>query len=334
MTTNPPSQQPQVGALVLESSEAPALASIAQSATQSVAPSVNNFVGGQPAQPLSISSPSGGRAGGNAAIVVEVYALGRGISLAGEQGDLAGREGTFEFKANGKIFVFDPLGCAQSHWLVSSVERDVAPIVKSLDAVDQEDLAEFGVVVGHDSNPLKTVILSLPQGMGKTTIAAALAQHLGIQGIKDEWAPNQPIEPGCLHLTHLAISELQWFCSGLSDIDFSGQGIAPALAESAQSATQSVAPFTHTPRPGEISAYMPHHIWFGYPHTNEYLSKHVGILFRQNAPGVVEISATNSSPKAGFHVSLHYTAEEAECLARRLIDAAAHLRSMESKVAV
>jgi len=64
-------------------------------------------------------------------------------------------------------------------------------------------LAELGHgTAGHFDTPLKTAILSLPQGSGKNLIAAQLARSLGCLTVVDEWAPCDQITAGALHLTN------------------------------------------------------------------------------------------------------------------------------------
>lgn len=165
---------------------------------------------GQPLQACAVSLPVGLAGGGQATVAVEVYALGRGVSLAGQGGDLLGRQGAFELEANGQRFIFDPLGAAHTHRFVSAVEGDVAPIWQMVQAVNQKDHAELGNgvsagAVGHVGTPLKTAILSLPQGMGKTTMAHQVARWLGCTAIVDEWNPGLAVLPGALHLTSYAL---------------------------------------------------------------------------------------------------------------------------------
>lgn len=173
--------------------------------TVGIAESVIDFATSQPFQPFGISSPVFGGSGGNASIVVEVYAIGRGVTLVTDGSDLLCREGTFELEANGKVFVFDQLGAVKSNWFVAPVQGDVAAIGQAVEAVDQEQLAEFGCGAGQDGSPCKTAILSLAQGMGKTTIAHALAKHLGCTSVVDEWTPSSYVTKGALHLTNAVI---------------------------------------------------------------------------------------------------------------------------------
>lgn len=165
---------------------------------------VNNLAPCQPLQALGVSSPVMGGVGGDASIVVEVYALGRGVALVTDGSDLLGREGTFELEANGKVFVFDPLGAAKTNGFVAPVQGHIAAIGQAVKAVDQEQLAELGCGAGQDGSPGKTAILGLPPGMGKTTIAPALAKRLGCTSVVDEWTPSLYVTPGALHVTNAA----------------------------------------------------------------------------------------------------------------------------------
>lgn len=165
----------------------------------------NDFVRSQSPKALGVGSPIAGRVGGDAPIVVEIYAIGSGVTLKRKGCNLIIREGTFELEANGEIFIFDPLFAIQAHGLVASIEGDVAPVFLSLQAVDQEYLVEFGQGIGHSGSPLKTTILALPQGYGKTSMASALADKLGCTSIVDEWNPKVPLTPGALHLTNMVL---------------------------------------------------------------------------------------------------------------------------------
>lgn len=164
----------------------------------------HDLVTGQPLQPVSVGSPGGIGVGGDTPVVVQVYAFGRGVTLATERGNLAGREGAFELEANGKIFVFDPLCARQAYGFVTAVEGDVSTVRLQLQAVDEKQLAEFRNGICHGDNSLKTAILSLPQGFGKTIMAKALLDKIGCQEIIDDWHPGAPIKPGALHLTNHA----------------------------------------------------------------------------------------------------------------------------------
>lgn len=59
-----------------------------------------------------------------------------------------------------------------------------------------------------DTTPLKTVILSAPQGWGKTHKAHALQQEFGCTSVIEEWEPQQALQPNALHLTSLHPSEM------------------------------------------------------------------------------------------------------------------------------
>ena len=49
----------------------------------------------------------------------------------------------------------------------------------------------------------KTIILTAPQGWGKTRNAQALRTELGCSRVWDQWHPPMPIRPGTLHLTNV-----------------------------------------------------------------------------------------------------------------------------------
>ena len=162
----------------------------------------HDLVGSQPPQALGVSSPGDGRVGGHAPIVVQIYGLGRGVTLETQRGNLAGREGAFELEAHGKILKFDPLSAIEAHGFVTPVEGDVTAVFLSLKAVDQEHVAEFGCGGGHKVSPFKTAILILPAGYGKSTIACELSHRLGCEGVVHEWCTNESLTPGWLHLTN------------------------------------------------------------------------------------------------------------------------------------
>ena len=177
----------------------------AKRTTRSKAPQslVHDLVSRKPTQPLGVSSPVSGGIGGDTPIVVEIYALGRGVSLVGERSNLLGRQGAFELEANGKFFVFDPLSAEHANGFIAPVEGDVTPIGLLVKAVDQEHQAEFADGVGHVVSPsLKTVILPLPQGLGKTALAPSLALQLGCNSVVDEWHHGVPLTFGALHLSN------------------------------------------------------------------------------------------------------------------------------------
>lgn len=163
--------------------------------------SVNgNLVASQPAQALGVCSPITGRSGGDTPIVVKVYALGRGVSLVGQRGNLSLREGAFELEAHGKVFVIDPLAAGHANGFVAPVEGCITPVGEPVQTINQKDLAEFRNSGQFDA-PSKTTILSLPQGTGKSLIANQLASALGCHCVVDEWTPHKRLTVGALHLT-------------------------------------------------------------------------------------------------------------------------------------
>jgi len=171
--------------------------------------SVHNLVSGQPLQAGAVGLPVLSGECGCTSIVVEVYALGIGVTFVGQGSDLGSTEGTLELEANGKRAVIDPLRCRKAEWFVTPIERDIAAIGLKLQTVDQDQLSQLGdCVAGAHGTPCaqaKTAILSLPAGSGKTTIAARLAAFLGCRQIVDEWSPTQPITPFALHLTNVSV---------------------------------------------------------------------------------------------------------------------------------
>ncbi len=52
----------------------------------------------------------------------------------------------------------------------------------------------------------KTVILSGPQGCGKSLAAAGLSADLGCTHVVDEWTPGQALQPGALHVTNSPVA--------------------------------------------------------------------------------------------------------------------------------
>lgn len=161
-----------------------------------------DLVGGELGQARRVIGPVLGRRSGDAPIVVQVYALGCGVTLVGQRSDLLLGQCAFELEANGKIFVFDPSACGHAHGFVPAVQGDVVAVGLPVKAVDQKDLAEFGLCLAHSVSPLKTVILSMPQGMGKSLLAVELAERLGCRAIVDEWTSDTELVAGALHLTH------------------------------------------------------------------------------------------------------------------------------------
>lgn len=169
---------------------------------------MNHGQPGQQLQPCAVGSPSGSRLGGHAAVVVQVYAVGRGIALAGQVADLLQGEGAFELEAHGVSLVVNPAGAVETHRLVASVERYVLTPSQTVETVDQQELAKFGFVGGRDALQAKTAILNLPQGAGKTVLSRNMAARLGCLFIVDNWYDGLPLLRGALHLTHLPVNDL------------------------------------------------------------------------------------------------------------------------------
>ena len=167
--------------------------------------SVHNFVPSQPLKARAVGLPVGSAGCGNASILVEVYALGVGVTLARQGNNLRSAEGSFELEANGKRFVFEPLRSRKAQWVVAPVQRHVSAIGLALQAVDEHQVAQIGDGLSHWLAPSKAeaVILSLPAGAGKTTMARELAAALACEWIVDEWSPSLGVFPGALHLTNM-----------------------------------------------------------------------------------------------------------------------------------
>lgn len=166
----------------------------------------NDLVPSQALQPLTVGMPMP-RNSWHATVVVEVYALGRGVAIKGQEGDFAGRKGTLELKAPGGRLVFDPLAAVRTERLVLLVQGNVTTVFQPLQAEDKQCGAELAFFERwHGGRTLKkTAILSLPPGMGKTTVAHRLAKWLGCMGVVDEWAPGRPMFAGGLHLTNVPL---------------------------------------------------------------------------------------------------------------------------------
>lgn len=69
-------------------------------------------------------------------------------------------------------------------------------LIKALRAIVSETMA-FPPV-----RPVKTIILTAPQGWGKTTNAQALRQEFGCNRVVDNWKPMDCTFEGALHLTN------------------------------------------------------------------------------------------------------------------------------------
>lgn len=167
----------------------------------------HNLVPCQALQPLTVSMPIGFTVSGDATVVVQVYEINRGITIVSEQGHLLGREGTLELEAAGVRFVIDPIACKTAQGFVLPVERDVRTIGQPLQAVDQEHAAKFAFGESNhgDISSLKTAILALPTGTGKSAMAVEVAAWIGCTHVVDEWCPDKPLEAGALHLTNASM---------------------------------------------------------------------------------------------------------------------------------
>jgi len=49
---------------------------------------------------------------------------------------------------------------------------------------------------------MNTVVVTGPQGCGKSVHAQQLAEQFGCVGVVDEWRPDVELSPGHLHLTN------------------------------------------------------------------------------------------------------------------------------------
>lgn len=165
----------------------------------------NHFPTGQALQPGAVGRPSGITIGGHGPVVVEVYALGAGVVAAAQGDDLSLAQGAFELEAAGRRLVFDPSRAGHTQWLVAPIQRDVTVTSNAVQTVDEESACEIDLGVAHEAPLLKTAILALPQGWGKTTIAAALAHRLGCTSVIDDWAFGQQMTQGALHLTNAEV---------------------------------------------------------------------------------------------------------------------------------
>lgn len=168
--------------------------------SRGISPSILNDTFGDRCKTLGIGKPIGDRFIGHAGVVVEIYALGRGITIEGKSANLCAAQEQFELEAFGKFFVIDPHLAIKADGLVIPIERHVMTTWQEIQAVDKEKLSELVFGSGHETTSVKTSILCLPQGAGKSTIAERLALRLGCCLIVDEWLPSYPIILGALHL--------------------------------------------------------------------------------------------------------------------------------------
>ena len=156
----------------------------------------------QSPQALGVGSPGTGRVGGRASIVVQIYTLGRGVTIEAQSSNLIGREGTFELKAFGKFFTFDVTRAVQAQGLVAPIKGNVAAVSLPVQAMDQKDVAELK---RHGNPPVNTVIVSLPPATGKTTLADQMMNKFGCTSIVEEWCNRIALTPGALHLTNQSL---------------------------------------------------------------------------------------------------------------------------------
>lgn len=161
-----------------------------------------DFVSSQPAKPLAVGGPMCCACGGHTGVVVQVYTLGRGVTIKGQGADLGCAEGTFELEGNRATLAFEPASAAKTQWTVLTVEGYIDAVGLQFETVDQEYVSEGCGVFEHGSVQSKTAIVSLPPATGKTTIAHSLATRLGCKYIVEEWAPGQPLLANALHLTN------------------------------------------------------------------------------------------------------------------------------------
>lgn len=162
-----------------------------------------DLVPGQPVQAGTVSPPLRLTSRWYTIAAVELYSLGRGVTVVGQKGHLPRREGTLELQTGRMCFVIDPLAAEHAQGPVLTIECDVAAIIETFEAIDEVGTVELPTIEcrhGSDS-PHKTAILSLPSGMGKSTIAPTLAKWLGCIGVVDDWYPGAPMVEGGLHLT-------------------------------------------------------------------------------------------------------------------------------------
>jgi len=69
-----------------------------------------------------------------------------------------------------------------------------------------------------NNSPLKTVILTAPQGWGKTRNAEALRKQHGCTSVVDNWVYGTQPTPGALHLTNRHPSDFRNNKPGLATL--------------------------------------------------------------------------------------------------------------------
>lgn len=161
-------------------------------------------------EPIAVDTPFLSRDGWATPIAPEVYAIGRGVTITRQPSRSGRSEGLLEFEAHGKFITLDVNGSVKSHRFIHPIKGDVAAVLHSLQTMDQEDFAEMKLSLVHRT-PLsvetsqslaRTVVLALPRGVGKTTIAQELAEVFDCRCIVDCWSPEDHfLVVGALHLT-------------------------------------------------------------------------------------------------------------------------------------
>ena len=65
----------------------------------------------------------------------------------------------------------------------------------------------------------KTLIVTGPQGCGKTRLAGEIAAHFGLSSIVDEWDGRAALPTGALVLTNIPKDQLPAGCHTVMDFD-------------------------------------------------------------------------------------------------------------------
>lgn len=177
----------------------------------------NNLVPSQPSQALAVGAPVSGAGSGHATVVVEVYAIGRGVCIERQGANLSGAQGAFELEGDGVIVAFYPIFSSKANWPVLTVESYIAAVGLQLETVDQQYVSDACRGFVHEGAQSKTAILSLPLFSGNSAlahklrsllgrehiVAHSLAAMLGCKYIVEEWSPRRPLLAGALHLTNV-----------------------------------------------------------------------------------------------------------------------------------
>jgi hypothetical protein len=174
--------------------------------TSSIGTKRKNPVCRQFLQPLTVGIPGSVAIDGYGQFPIEFYSLGRGVTAIGQRCDLPSRQGTLELEAPRMFLVFDMDACKRIHGFVVPVKGNIRSIFKALKAKHQAGTQEFLFTrSSHTPTSQKTVILHLPQAMGKTTIGNQLAEWLGCTTVVDSWTAQTALTPGALHLTNTSM---------------------------------------------------------------------------------------------------------------------------------